>query len=113
MNSKLAGCLIFAIGLVGAVSEANAGCVTQRQGIRSTTNCDGVITERYGNRSKTYGLDGTVTERHGTRSTTYGDGTVTNRYGTRSTTYGDGSTTYSDGDRSVTYQRRRRDWYED
>ncbi|HEX2727221.1 MAG TPA: hypothetical protein VHN20_15485 [Beijerinckiaceae bacterium] len=66
---------------------AEAACVTTRNGIRSTTVCNGVVTKRYGNRSVTYGPGGTVTRRHGTRSATYGRGYTTYRRGPRSVTY--------------------------
>lgn len=79
------------IALLGAMlvvsSAADARCVTERRGTRSTTNCDGVITERDGNRSITYNRDGSVTRRKGNRSTTYGDGVTTYRRGDSSTTY--------------------------
>jgi hypothetical protein len=85
---KFLGPVVLAAGLFMVSSIAEAACVTTRNGIRSTTVCNGVVTKRYGNRSVTYGRGGVVTRRQGTRSATYGRGYTTYRQGRRSVTYG-------------------------
>ena len=52
---KFLGPVVLAAGLFMVSSIAEAACVTTRNGIRSTTVCNGVVTKRYGNRSVTYG----------------------------------------------------------